>query len=148
MLDHVQRGAERAGKDWRDIEIVNRAMVLVTADKAAARDKFRAAFSPYYATLVYNQFLAWAGYADAASGVASGWSAKDRVQTASALSDDLVDQIAIIGSADECRARIKAGMLAGIHTQIIAPLAGASDAETEATFAAFASGEFELPATA
>jgi probable F420-dependent oxidoreductase len=148
MLDHVQRGAERAGKDWRDIEIVNRAMVLVTTDEAAGRDKFRAAFAPYYATPVYNQFLAWAGFAEAASGVASGWSAKDRALTASALSDELVDQIAIIGSADACRARIKAGMLAGIHTQIIAPLAGASDAETEATFAAFASGEFELPATA
>ncbi len=148
MLDHVRIGAERAGKDWREIEIVNRAMVLVVpdtaADKAAARDLFRAAFAPYYATPVYNQFLIWAGFAAAAAGVSEGWAAKNRAQTAHALSDELVDQIAIIGTADECRARIRAGMAAGIHTQIIAPLAGASEPDTEATFAAFAADRFAL----
>lgn len=71
----------------------------------------------------------------------------DGAPTACAVNDELVGQIAIIGSAD-CRMRIKAGMPAGIHTQIIAPLAGAADAETDATFAAFASAEFELPTAA
>lgn len=43
----------------------------------------------------------------------------DGAPTARAVNDELVDQIAIIGSAD-CRMRIKAGMPAGIRTQIIA----------------------------
>jgi alkanesulfonate monooxygenase SsuD/methylene tetrahydromethanopterin reductase-like flavin-dependent oxidoreductase (luciferase family) len=41
MMEHVKIGAKRAGKDWRDVEIVNRAMVLVTDDKAEARNRFR-----------------------------------------------------------------------------------------------------------
>lgn len=142
ILDHVRAGAARAGRDWRGAEIVNRAMVLVTDDKAAARDLFRAAFAPYYANPVYNHFLDWAGHPGAAAEIAAGWAARDRRRTAGALDDALVDQIAVIGSADECRERIAADAAAGIHTQIIAPLAGAPQQAVEATLAAFAAERF------
>lgn len=144
ILEHVRIGAERAGKDWRTVEIVNRAMVLVTDDKPAARNLFRAAFAPYYANPVYNHFLAWAGFAGAAGEIAAGWAARDRARTSGALDDALVDEIAVIGSADECRARIAADAAAGIHTQIIAPLAGAAPAAVEATLVAFAADRFRF----
>ncbi|MBT6426131.1 MAG: LLM class flavin-dependent oxidoreductase, partial [Rhodospirillaceae bacterium] len=64
MIEHVAIGAERAGKDPQEVEVVNRHMVLVTDDKDAAVDAFRARMAPYYATPVYNNFLAWAGYED------------------------------------------------------------------------------------
>jgi probable F420-dependent oxidoreductase len=123
MMDHVRIGAERGGKDWRGIEIVNRAMVLVTDDKSAGRDLFRAAFSPYYATPVYNAFLAWAGYEEAAAAIRKGWAERDREKTAAALGDELVDEIAVIGPADEVRQRLREDAAGGIHTHIIAPLA-------------------------
>ena len=43
MLEHVRIGAERAGKDWQKIEIVNRTMAMVTDDKEAARNAWRVA---------------------------------------------------------------------------------------------------------
>ena len=118
--------------------------MLVSDDKAAARDLFRAAFAPYYANPVYNHFLAWAGHPGTAAEIAAGWAARDRRHTTAALDDDLVDQIAVIGTADECRARIAADAAAGIHTQIIAPLAGASPAAVAATLAAFAADRFQF----
>ena len=142
MLDHVRIGAERAGKDWRDIEIVNRHMVLVTDDVPAGRNFFRAQFGPYYATPVYNQFLSWAGFEDAAAGVRDGWAAKDRVKTAASLTDELVDEIGIIGSADYCRDRIRELGAAGVHTHIIAPLP-APLALQQATREAFAADAFK-----
>jgi len=144
MMEHVKIGAKRAGKDWRDIEIVNRAMVLVTDDKADARNRFRGAFAPYYATPVYNKFLAWAGYVDAAETITAGWAAKDRAKTSGALTDALIDEVAIIGSEDECRARIREDAAGGIHTHIIAPLAGANAAEALRTFAAFTPDNFSF----
>jgi alkanesulfonate monooxygenase SsuD/methylene tetrahydromethanopterin reductase-like flavin-dependent oxidoreductase (luciferase family) len=144
MMEHVKIGAERAGKDWRGIEIVNRAMVLVTDDKAAGRNRFRAAFAPYYATPVYNSFLAWAGYADAAATITEGWAAKNREKTTAALTDALIDEIAIIGSESECRERILEDAAGGIHTHIVAPLAGADAGETARTFAAFTPAAFKL----
>jgi probable F420-dependent oxidoreductase len=144
ILDHLRIGAERAGKDWRSVEVVNRAMVLVTDAKAAARDLFRAAFAPYYANPVYNHFLDWAGHPQAAAEIAAGWAARDRRRTAAALSDAMVDEIAVIGSAEECRERIAADAATGIHTQIIAPLPGAAPEAVEATLAAFAADRFRF----
>ncbi|MEZ5596268.1 MAG: LLM class flavin-dependent oxidoreductase [Pseudomonadales bacterium] len=36
MIEHVKIGAAKAGKDWQGVEVVNRAMVLVTDDKEMA----------------------------------------------------------------------------------------------------------------
>jgi len=144
MIEHVKIGAKKAGKDWREIEIVNRAMVLVTDDKAEARNRFRGAFAPYYATPVYNKFLAWAGYQEAADTINEGWAAKDRAKTGGALTDALIDEVAIIGNEAECRARIKEDAAGGIHTHIIAPLAGSNGADVMRTFKAFTPDNFSF----
>jgi alkanesulfonate monooxygenase SsuD/methylene tetrahydromethanopterin reductase-like flavin-dependent oxidoreductase (luciferase family) len=143
MIEHVKIGAAKAGKDWREVEIVNRAMVLCTDDKAAGRNLFRAAFAPYYATPVYNRFLAWSGHGGTADAINAGWAAKDRAKTTGALSDALIDEIAIIGNEDEIRARIQRDADGGVHTHIVAPMA-ASPADLERTFAAFTADKFTL----
>jgi probable F420-dependent oxidoreductase len=143
MMEHVKAGADRAGKRWEQIEIVNRAMVLVTDDKAAGRNLFRAAFAPYYATPVYNAFLEWAGHGDAAAQIREGWAQKDREKTTGALSDALIDEIAIIGDEDEVRTRIQADADGGVHTHIIAPMA-ATPADVQRTFDAFSGDVFTL----
>jgi probable F420-dependent oxidoreductase len=142
MLEHVRIGADRAGRTQTP-EVVNRFMVCVTDDKAKARDAFRAAFAPYYATPQYNAFLAWAGYEEEAAQIREGWAQKDRQKTTGALSDALVDEIGVIGSAEECRERIRWALETGIDTAIIAPLA--LDAATaEATLEAFTAERFAV----
>ncbi len=136
MIEHVRIGAARGGKDPAEVEIVNRYMVLVTDDKAAALARFKRAMAPYYATPVYNRFLAWAGYEDVAATIAEGWAAKDRARTTGAISDALADEIAVVGTADECRARIREAARTGIHTHIVAPL-GDDPADVARTFEAF-----------
>jgi len=143
MMEHVKIGAERAGKNVNDVEIVNRAMVLATDDKEAGRNLFRATFAPYYATPVYNKFLAWAGYEDAAETITEGWSAKDRGKTTGALTDEMIDEIAIIGPEDEIRDRIREDAEGGVHTSIIAPLA-ASPEDLKRTFDAFRADVFQF----
>jgi probable F420-dependent oxidoreductase len=142
IIEHAKLGAERAGKDWQDVEVVNRAMTLVTDDKAAARNLFRAAFAPYYATPVYNKFLAWAGFADAANTINEGWAARDRAKTGGALTDEMIDEIAVIGTPDECRQRLAEDMDTGIDTQIISPMAGADEAVVQQTFDTFSGVNF------
>jgi probable F420-dependent oxidoreductase len=143
MLEHIRIGAERAGKRAEDVEVVNRAMVLVTDDKALGRDIFRLAFGAYYATPVYNKFLAWAGYEDAAAAIREGWAAKDRKKTAAAMSDDMIDEIAVIGSMEEVQERIRADATTGVHTQIIAPMAATAE-DAMRTFSAFTAENFSF----
>lgn len=121
MLKHIQAGAERGGKKVEDLEIVNRYAVIVTDDKTEGYERFRQHFIPYFSNPVYNNFLRWCGYEDEANEILEGWSARDRSRTAAAFHDDLVDQIGVVGSADECRERIQSHAQQGITTSIIAP---------------------------
>lgn len=143
MIDAVKAGAAKAGKNWEDVEVVNRAMVLCTDDKEYGRNLFRAAFGPYYATPVYNKFLTWAGYGDAAQTIAEGFAEKDRAKTGGALTDDIIDEIGIIGNEEEIQARIQEDADGGVHTHIIAPLAGNRE-DLERTFNAFTAANFQF----
>ena len=143
MMEHVRIGAERAGKNPEEVEVVHRAMVLATDDKAAARNLFKAAFAPYYATPVYNRFLAWAGYPEVADTITEGWARKDRAMTTGALSDELIDQIAVIGTEDEIHNRFQEHADMGVDTHIVAPL-GVDRAGTDRTFEAFTAKNFRF----
>ena len=143
MMEHVRIGAERGGKNPEEVEVVHRAMVFATDDKAAARNRFRAAFAPYYATPVYNRFLAWAGYPVVADAIAEGWARKDRAMTTGALSDELIDEIAVIGTEGEIRRRFQEHAEMGVHTHIVAPL-GAGQADLNRTFEAFTAKNFRF----
>jgi alkanesulfonate monooxygenase SsuD/methylene tetrahydromethanopterin reductase-like flavin-dependent oxidoreductase (luciferase family) len=141
IMQHIRIGAERGGKRFEDVEIVCRHMVIVTNDKKQGRDFIRAAFAPYYATPVYNKFLAWAGYPEVAAEIRAGWAAKDRARTTGAMSDELCDQIAIVGSADECREAIRERAAGGITTHIIS---ANSPADAQATYEAFTRANFRF----
>ena len=141
MIEHIRIGAERAGKKLEDVEVVCRHQVVVTDDKAQARNRIRGGFAPYHATPVYNNFLAWCGYEDVAKTIKAGWAAKDREKTTSALDDQLIDDIAILGSMEECHERIREYGEMGITTHIISCV---SPKEAQQTYDAFTAKHFSF----
>jgi probable F420-dependent oxidoreductase len=143
IVEHVARGALRAGKDPAEVEIVCRHQVAVTADPEAARKIFRMVFASYYATPVYNQFLAWAGYEHAAHEIREGWTTGDRARTAAAISDELIDEIAIIGTREQCQQRVLDYARGGIHTHVVSCLGFEPDV-VDATYRAFAPEHFSF----
>lgn len=143
MMEHIAAGAERGGKRLEELEIVNRHHVIVTDDPAAGREQFRAHFTGYFATPVYNKFLAWFGYPEAARTLDEGWREKDRGKTATAMSDELVDAIAVIGNAERCREIVRGFMAGGVTTPVINPVSD-DQAQIAATFEAFAPDNFPL----
>jgi alkanesulfonate monooxygenase SsuD/methylene tetrahydromethanopterin reductase-like flavin-dependent oxidoreductase (luciferase family) len=143
IMQHVAIGAEKAGKDPADVDVVCRYQVAVTDDLDAHRDMFRHSFVPYFATPVYNEYLKWAGYPEVAQAIREGWEAKDRDKTRTAISDELVDAIGIIGSKEYCQQRIRDDAARGINVPTIA-LASPDAATRQATLEAFGKEEFSL----
>lgn len=141
IVEHVARGARRAAKDPADVEIVCRHQIAVTEDPAATRKLFRMVFASYYATPVYNEFLAWCGYEHAAREIREGWAAGDRERTAAAISDELVDEIALIGTREQCQRRVLDYARGGIHTHVVSCLGFEPDV-VDATYRAFAPEHF------
>lgn len=107
------------------------------------RDAFRAAFSSYYSTPVYNKFLAWAGYEEAAREIREGWAAKDRERTAAALPDELVDEIGLIGPAEELQDLMRDYANGGIHTNAVSCIYPTPEIY-KATFDAFVPDHFSF----
>jgi probable F420-dependent oxidoreductase len=121
MLEHVRRGASRAGRDADALEIVARFQTIVTDDPESARRAVRQMLGPYFATTVYNRFAGWCGFPDEATAISKAWLAKDRAANLAAVSDDMIDRIAVIGTAAECRARLQQFADAGITTPMVHP---------------------------
>jgi probable F420-dependent oxidoreductase len=121
MLAHVRKGAERVGRDPSTIEVVSRFQTVVTDDVPAARAAIKHMMGPYFATSVYNRFVAWCGFADEAREIDAAWRAKDRTRNVAAVTDDMIDRLAIIGSVDHCRERLAAFVAAGVTTPMIQP---------------------------
>jgi alkanesulfonate monooxygenase SsuD/methylene tetrahydromethanopterin reductase-like flavin-dependent oxidoreductase (luciferase family) len=139
----IDEALARHGRARSDIEVGTRISVTVTEDVGAAREAFRRAFIPYYATPSYNSFLTWAGHADAAEAIREGWAARDRAACYEAMHDSLVDEIAIAGSAEHCQDRIRELHAGGITTPLMFCLSN-DPAVVEATFDAFAPANFAI----
>jgi alkanesulfonate monooxygenase SsuD/methylene tetrahydromethanopterin reductase-like flavin-dependent oxidoreductase (luciferase family) len=129
IMTHIGTGADNAGKDLADIEVINRYQICITDDPAAARDKFRAAFGAYFATGVYNDFLAWAGFEEEAGLILEGFKARDRRAVARAFSDELVNELALIGPVEHVVERLRDCGERGVDTHIFATFAGYSREE-------------------
>jgi probable F420-dependent oxidoreductase len=121
MLAHVRTGAERAGRDPSRLEVVARFQTVVTDDVEVARAAIRQMMGPYFATSVYNRFVAWCGFAEEARAIDAAWRARDRARNVAAVTDAMVDRLAIIGSAAHCRARLAEFVAAGVTTPMIQP---------------------------
>ncbi len=137
MMEHVAKGAEKAGRDMSHFEVVSRFMVCITDDRESARGFMRGFFGPYFATSVYNRFVAWCGFEDEAKGILEGWQAKDRAKVGASVTDAMIDSIAVIGSAEECREKLEAFREAGVTTPMVSPIVG-DEASAIAMFEALA----------
>ncbi|HUO47014.1 MAG TPA: LLM class F420-dependent oxidoreductase [Acidimicrobiia bacterium] len=116
QLAEVTRGAAEAGREIPEsFGVMARLQVLITDDVPAARDQLRNNFiGPYLAQPVYNRFLAWMGYEEAAAAINAGWVARDREAVARAIPDRLVDDMALLGSPARVRERLEEFAAAGL----------------------------------
>lgn len=119
VVAEVRKGAERAGKDPNDIEVVMRVQCAVTDDPQQIREAFAHGFGAYIVAPGYDTFFTWQGYGEVVEGVRAGRAAKDRAASRAAVSDDILNALVVAGSADEVRGRLKAFMNAGVTTPAV-----------------------------
>ena len=121
VLAAVREGAEAAGRTLPDdYPVIARLFCWVTDEVDEARAAVRRMFAPYVATSVYNRFYRWLGFPDEAEGVLRAFAAGDRDAALAAISDRLIDTVAVVGDADTVAARVQAYVDAGITTPVIA----------------------------
>lgn len=118
----VRAGAEAAGRDAANLQVVSRLHVVMSDDEAGARELVRAVFGPYAATPGYNRFFSWVGFEEEAKVIAESFKKGDRATLAGAVTDELCDAIAVVGNAEKVRDRIRAYAEQGVDVCVINPI--------------------------
>jgi probable F420-dependent oxidoreductase len=123
-LEQIDRGAKRAGRRVEDLEIAQRRALRVaeTAEKSrAALEFFRDQLAYYGSALAYQRALVELGYRDAVEEIRAGYAGRDRTRTMRAVDDEMVARVYTFGSADACRAGLRAIYASGVDTIAVSP---------------------------
>lgn len=106
-----------------DFDVVARIFVCPTADTAYARNVGRRMITSYMNVPAYAEFQKWLGRGPALEGMWSAWAAGDRKGALAAIPDQVVDELIVHGSPDECRAKVQAYADHGIRVPVQALIA-------------------------
>jgi alkanesulfonate monooxygenase SsuD/methylene tetrahydromethanopterin reductase-like flavin-dependent oxidoreductase (luciferase family) len=101
--------------------VVARFQVVVSDDLRGARAALRQMMGPYFATSVYNRFVAWSGFPEEARAIDAAWRARDRAANLAAVTDAMVDRLAVVGPPEQCRAQLAEFAAAGVTTPMVHP---------------------------
>ena len=75
----------------------------------------------------YNRLIAENGFPEAAVAIRAAWQRGDREGAARAVPDAMVEAVAVVGTADQCRARVQEYRASGLDLPILSPRVSGSD---------------------
>ncbi|HKH19126.1 MAG TPA: LLM class F420-dependent oxidoreductase [Solirubrobacteraceae bacterium] len=135
----LEEGFARAGegKSFGDFDIAPSVNLVVSEDRAAARDAMR----PYLALYVggmgsrkqnfYNEVVRRYGFEDAARAVQGLYLEGRKQEAAAALPAELIDAVSLCGPAEVVRERLEVFRAAGVGTLLVSPMAWSFDERRE-----------------
>jgi probable F420-dependent oxidoreductase len=109
-------------------EIVARIFVCPSTDTDKVRAMGRFAVSSYLNVPVYAAFHEWLGRGPVLKPMWDAWQAGDRKSATAAVPDEVIDDLIVHGSPDECRAHIERYFANGVTTAALAILPFGIDA--------------------
>lgn len=117
-LEWIAAGAREAGRDAKQVELAPFVGIVPMSDRAAARAMLKPTVAFYIGgmgTYYYETFCRF-GFAENATQVRELYMQGRRQEAIAAVSDDLIDAIAICGSPEECRAQMREWQREGVGT--------------------------------
>jgi len=106
-LDDLRRGAELGDRDPDDVRVTLSLPCLALDDRERARNSARNHLAFYLGAMgtFYREALARQGYEETAHEVASEWANRNHEAAMAAISDELLDDLGVLGTPAECRDR-------------------------------------------
>ncbi|MGA2924678.1 MAG: LLM class flavin-dependent oxidoreductase [Solirubrobacteraceae bacterium] len=103
----IARGADRNGRDPQAVQIVGMLMCSVNDDEQLARREVAAQIAFYTAPKAYTPMLEVSGFGTEAEQVRVAFAARDHAGMIAAVSDEMLDAIAVAGTAEQVRAGVQ-----------------------------------------
>jgi len=140
-MGDLRRGADLGDRDPSEVRTTWALTCCALDDGERARRLVRGHIAFYVGAMgtYYRESLARQGYADAAEAITDRWQAGERAEAMDAISDELLDDVAVGGTPDRARAILtEFGALEGVDALAVSFPREASGGEIEATIDALA----------
>ncbi|WP_436923006.1 TIGR04024 family LLM class F420-dependent oxidoreductase [Halosimplex amylolyticum] len=140
-LADLERGAELGEREFEDLRVTLSLPCIALDDRERARDLARNHLAFYVGAMgtFYREALERQGYEDEAVEIASEWANRNHDAAQDAISDELLDDLGIAGTPDECRERYSAWeSIDGVDAVSVSFPRGAEPDEIDATMRALA----------
>ena len=131
----LDAGAARTGR--APVGIAGYLLCAVHDDAAVAREEVRGQIAFYAVVRTYRRILALHGWERAADEIRTAWERRDRAGMLAAVTDDMVDAVAVAGTAADVRRQLDASAAVHYdHVLLYAPSYGLSDGRSAENVAA------------
>ena len=120
-VEHVHAGARRAGRDPSEIDIAGYVRVAVTDDPAPARRNLQTQIVRYASNPFYGNFFRETGFRREMDFINGAVAKGDSSAAAEAVSEDMQDEVAAVGTPEWCAASIAARRSRGLQLPVVAP---------------------------
>ncbi|MFI1728292.1 LLM class flavin-dependent oxidoreductase [Streptomyces acidicola] len=104
---HIQAGAERAGKDWRSLDIGAWVVFATGPDSAAAKDAARSMVGIYASSMPEEQLRRNGVDPDELKPVIDAIAAGDLARGIELTTPEIAERLSIAGTPEECRDKIQ-----------------------------------------
>jgi 5,10-methylenetetrahydromethanopterin reductase len=140
VVDGIARGAQQAGRSPAAVTIALIMHCCVCPDRAVALRSVKRTLAFYGQMPFYNRLFARQGFHKEATNIAEAAAKGDLQAAAAAVSDEMAEQIAALGTAQECQKKVEEFEKAGASYVILYPTAidGDYDKGVRAVLEAFA----------
>ncbi|MFI5888791.1 LLM class F420-dependent oxidoreductase [Actinoplanes sp. NPDC051513] len=105
-----------------DFEVAARIFVCPTDDAAFARNVGRRLIAAYLTVPAYAAFHRWLGRDEVLTPMWRAWAAGERKAALATIPDDVVDDLIVHGTPDQCRAKVERYAAAGVTVPVMALL--------------------------
>ncbi|WBB71156.1 LLM class F420-dependent oxidoreductase [Micromonospora sp. WMMD812] len=118
----VPRALAEVSERRPGFEVTARIFVCPTEDAGYARTLGRRMITSYLTVPAYAAFHRWLGRDEVLGPMWKAWAAGDRRSALAAVPDEVVDQLILHGSPEQCRAQVRRYADAGVEVPVLALL--------------------------
>jgi F420-dependent oxidoreductase-like protein len=122
VVPEVRAGRERAGKSMDGFDVVAAVPSAVTDDREAAYETMRADLVTYWSLPFYRAMIERSGFGSDIAAFDTGIQAGDVEAAKRGISDDFLDSLTAIGTAEEVRAGLARYRDAGATSPCVGPV--------------------------
>lgn len=134
VIEAVREGKKKAGRST-GCSVALYARIALSDDLAAARRVGRETMKAYCALPTYRELYARAGFVDEMEALERALETGDEPAADRAITDGLMDEVLVLGSADRCREQLERFRASGVDIVLFAPLAARPVAGIDELFA-------------